>query len=118
MPRSDVLPFAEYLEHNLRRRPPDHLVVEWYAGETPQSNAYKNGRAHGAFRWNLLAHRGEVSTLRSDSMKGFPQCYEMLIFPILFEVDAFKPHLCPDDDLWPCPPLEKQTMRNWYNFTV
>jgi len=37
---------------------------------------------------------------------SFPVCYEPLGQPVLFEVEAFKPHICPDDDLWPCSPPE------------
>lgn len=59
---ADVLPFAGYLEAHQARRPPDHLVVEWYAGETDESKRHKAGRAHLGFKWNIFDHLGHKST--------------------------------------------------------
>jgi hypothetical protein len=67
----DVQPFSEYLERHQARRPPDHLVVEWFAGETSESNRYKHSgdkrsaRANIGFKYNLFDHIGTSSTLRS-----------------------------------------------------
>jgi len=98
----DMKSFGDYLEEHQARRPPDHLVVEWFAGETPQSASLKNGRAHLSFRYNILNHLGKVSTLRDARSKAFPICYEDLGEPILFEVEAFNYLKCGDDDISPC----------------
>jgi hypothetical protein len=44
-----------------------------FAGEKPQSAALKAGRAHMAFRYNILHHLGVVSTLRAAKSKAFPK---------------------------------------------
>ena len=98
----DIGAFASYLEKHRARRPPDHLVVEWFAGESAESKQYKAGRPHFGFRYNIFDHRGTTSTLRSAQQVGFPSCYEELVEPIVFEVESFKPKVCPHDDFWPC----------------
>ena len=84
------------------RRPPDHLVVEWYAGEKPESKRYRGNRANIGFKYNLFNHIGSVSTLRSQKSGSFPQCYNVLREPVVFQVEAYNPISCPNDDLWPC----------------
>ena len=98
----DLQAFANYLEQHQRRRPPDHLVVEWFAGEKPQSKKYRNNRQHMAFRYNLFDHLGKTSSLRTTLSPKYPICYEPLLVPILFEVEAFKPKICGNNDMWPC----------------
>ncbi len=98
----DLTTFGNYLLKHQRRRPPDHLVVEWFAGEKPEAKEYKNGRPHVAFKYNLFDHIGAKSTLRGKLSPAYPICYEPLIEPVLFEVEAFKPKLCPKNDIWPC----------------
>jgi hypothetical protein len=117
-PSADMSALARYLLEHQRRRPPDHLVVEWFAGERPQSAAYKAGRPHLCYRWNLLEHFGSVSTLRPQSMDGFSRCYEQMLEPIVFEVEAFKPAACPQDDMWYAPlifhaPVARQLSLIW-----
>lgn len=93
---------------NQKRRPPDHLVVEWYAGETPRSKAYKKNRANIGFRYNIFNHLGVVSTLRPTSSPKYLTCYEELLEPTVFQVEAFNPQQCPADDLWPCNHIERK----------
>lgn len=102
MHNTDLHAFLVYLLDNQRRRPPDHLVVEYYAGETAKAKQIKGDRANIGFKYNLFNHLGEVSTLRSARMTGFPRCYEVLAEPTVFKVEAYSPKECPKDDLWPC----------------
>eukprot|EP00605_Chrysophyceae_sp_TOSAG23-4_P000719 GSChrysophyteH1.ASY1.ANO1.803.1 assembled CDS len=98
----DIDHFYHYLLDNQQRRPPDHLAVEWFAGETRVSHKYKNGRMNMAYRFNIFDHIGVTSTLRSQKQTSFPRCYESLGEPTLFKVEAFDPRRCPRDDIWPC----------------
>lgn len=100
----DVLPVSRYFEGNVRRRPPDHLIVEWFAGETAFSKKYKNNRVNIGFRYNIFKHIGVRSTIRKAKFKhrNFPRCWEELVYPVVFEVEGFNPQQCPDDDIWPC----------------
>jgi hypothetical protein len=111
----DVGPFADYLLEHQARRPPDHLVVEWFAGEKDQSARYRAARQHVSFRYNLFHHIGSISSLRSEKQVAFPECYEPLGEPVLFSVEAFKPAECPNDDIWPCrpPPGFDQPLISW-----
>jgi hypothetical protein len=108
----DLHAFAGYLRQHQARRPPDHLVVEWFAGEKPQSAAVKKGRAHMAFRYNIFDHLGQRSSLRSTNSPTYPICYEPLVVPVLFEVEAFKPKRCASDDIWPCDRVGKTSGRD------
>jgi hypothetical protein len=101
---ADVPAFAAYLEEHQARRPPDHLWVEWFAGERPQSAERKAGRPHAAFRYNILEHFGASSSLRSKVAPLYALCYEELNDRVVFEVEAFKPLLCAHDWVWPCWP--------------
>ena len=101
-PHQDVLYFKSYLLRHYARRPPDHLVVEWYAGEISESKKYISDRKVMAFRHNIANHIGSKSTLRSSKHWSFPGCFEELIAPQVFEVEAWDPSKCPKDDIWPC----------------
>lgn len=107
MHNKDLNEFANYMIENQKRRPPDHLVVEWYAGETPKSKSYKKKRANIGFRYNIFNHLGTVSTLRSTASPSYLTCYQELLEPTVFQVEAFNPKQCPHDDIWPCSHVEK-----------
>jgi hypothetical protein len=83
---SDLPVFASYLLKHASRRPPDHLLVEWYASETVESLAYVKNRTHLTFKYNLLAHIGSVSSLRGGIMPSFAGCYDFLEAPVMFPV--------------------------------
>mmetsp|Transcript_9703 Transcript_9703/g.14624 ORF Transcript_9703/g.14624 Transcript_9703/m.14624 type:complete len:415 (-) Transcript_9703:104-1348(-) len=102
MHQHDLSVFAAYLTKHQARRPPDHLVVEWFAGETAESRAHKGNRANIGFRYNIFDHLGSVSTLRASASPGYLRCYDELLSPTVFEVEAFNKKQCPADDIWPC----------------
>ena len=109
----DIKPFAEYLIKHQVRRPPDHLVVEWFAGENEESAAYKQGRVHLGFRYNIFHHLGALSTLREAVSPTYPLCYEHLVPPVVFEVETWKRDMCSEDSITPCdPPLDGKTFRH------
>jgi len=108
MPYKDLLPFASYLEKHYQRRPPDHLAVEWFAGETAESKAYKAGRAHVVFKYNIFDHIGVTSSVQNFKQEGYPRCFALLLEPVNFEVDAFSIRNCPYDDIWPCQKTKKE----------
>ena len=101
---ADAAALADYLAANAARRPPDHLTVEWFAGETRDSAATKAGRPHVAFRYNVLEHFGRASSLRGTETGLYSYCYDELNSDVVFEVEAFKALQCPHIDIWPCPP--------------
>ena len=101
---SDVPVLAAYFRQHVARRPPDHMTVEWFAGEKPQSSAAKRGRPHVAFRYNLLEHFGFSSSLRAQQSPTYAFCYDEMLDGVVFEVEAFKPAQCDHDVLWPCQP--------------
>jgi hypothetical protein len=100
----DVPLLAQHYRESFRRRPPDHLLVEWFAGERAESRLVKAGRPHGAFRYNLLEHFGLTSSLRAAASGVFPFCYQLLDDKVVFEVEAFRLDQCAHEQLWPCMP--------------
>ena len=99
----DVARFGAYLWKHSRRRPPDHLAVEFYAKESTEARSHFGARAVYAFRHNIARHDGKASTLRAEAPWAMPECFEELVAPQVFPVEAWDPAACPDDDLWPCP---------------
>jgi hypothetical protein len=51
---TDALLLADYLIEHVTRRPPDHLMIEWYCGETEQSKAAIGNRKHMTFRCDAM----------------------------------------------------------------
>jgi hypothetical protein len=100
----DVPVLEAYYRKHLARRPPDHLLVEWFAGERPESAGHRADRAHVAFRYNILEHFGFASSLRAVTSPVYAYCYDELNDGVVFEVEAYKPMLCGHDDIWPCWP--------------
>eukprot|EP00474_Spongospora_subterranea_P011424 CRZ11882.1 hypothetical protein [Spongospora subterranea] len=101
--KQDMIPFAKYLVDHQTRRPPDHLIIEWFAGETRESAAYRQGRPHLTFRYNLMQHRGAASTLRDHPAQIVDDCYDVNDIGRMFDVMSFKAIDCGHDDIWPCP---------------
>lgn len=112
----DALLAADYLLQHQARRPPDHLLVEWFAGETPQSSEVKRGRPHTAYKYNLFHHLGRVSTLRPGRQGDYVQCWHLLTYPNNFHVEIFRPECNngnPHEDIWPCPEEDRQRCPPW-----
>ena len=82
--------------------------MEWYAGETEESSAYRKSRQNIGFKYNLFEHIGATSTLRSMKSGAFPMCYDLLVEPVLFKVEAWSSKECPKDDIWPCGVVSRQ----------
>lgn len=99
---ADVRALAAYLHKHQARRPPDHLLVEWFAGETNESLAHKQRRVHAAYKFNLLIHRGAVSSLRSTGQPLYVSCWRAIKPPIVFPVEAFAANCAEPEDLSPC----------------
>jgi len=106
---NDLLSFAEYLKRHRNRRPPDHLLTEYCAVEKEESlKLVGKNRPFIGYRYNVFEHIGEVSTLRESKHWIFPGCYEELIEPVVFKVEAWNSKECPNDDIWPCHTISAQ----------
>eukprot|EP00656_Telonema_subtile_P012746 TRINITY_DN16437_c0_g1_i1.p1 TRINITY_DN16437_c0_g1~~TRINITY_DN16437_c0_g1_i1.p1 ORF type:complete len:309 (+),score=38.76 TRINITY_DN16437_c0_g1_i1:112-1038(+) len=60
---ADVSVYGEYLHTRFSKRPPDHIVVEWFASETIPATQHFKGRKNAAFRYQLWEHLGSVSAV-------------------------------------------------------
>jgi hypothetical protein len=55
--------------------------------------------------------------MHTPTQVGWPGCYEELVFPVVFEGEAWKPDICSHDDMWPCERPEHWT-QDWILFHV
>jgi hypothetical protein len=107
----DLRFLIDYMADGLEVRPPDHLVTEWLAKETPAAAAYfGERRTIAAFKYNLFHHIGRVSSLRKNESPAYPECYEQLGPPTLFDVESWTKKKCPNDDVFPCEPGNKRRL--------
>jgi hypothetical protein len=106
---SDVNVLANYYSSHIARRPPDHLLVEWFAGETLESYNMKRNRPHAAFKHNLLEHFGFSSSLRETNSPMYAFCFDLLVPDVVFEVESYKPGMCLHEFIWPCLPPTQQS---------
>ena len=97
----DMEHLSAYLLRKQRLRPPDHLIVEWSAGEK-ESADYKLDRPHVVYRYNMLHHLGTVSSLRDEKQGEYPPCWHEMNTQVVFEVESFRTDECGHTDIWPC----------------
>mmetsp|Transcript_24001 Transcript_24001/g.57020 ORF Transcript_24001/g.57020 Transcript_24001/m.57020 type:complete len:326 (+) Transcript_24001:1321-2298(+) len=105
---ADLPSLVEHLAAHFVRRPPDHLVFEWFSGEWHAKqklpgSANAAGRSYRTYRHNLFYHIGHISTLSQPSNRFTPRCYELL-YDWLLPAETFKRDECPASDVWPCTP--------------
>ena len=75
---ADLRSLRRHLESHPWRRPPDHLLFEWFSGERPDTKAYAAGRSYRVFRHNLFYHIGALSTLNQPKTRFTPGCYSLM----------------------------------------
>ena len=97
----DMDHLSAYLLHKQRLRPPDHLIVEWSAGEK-ESAQYKQDRPNIIYRYNMLHHLGTVSSLRAEQQGEYPPCWHEMNTQVVFEVESFRVNECGHTDISPC----------------
>eukprot|EP01138_Halocafeteria_seosinensis_P008389 gb/GECG01008572.1/.p1 GENE.gb/GECG01008572.1/~~gb/GECG01008572.1/.p1 ORF type:complete len:539 (+),score=43.84 gb/GECG01008572.1/:1-1617(+) len=109
----DISVLANYMRQHFRRRPPDHLIVEWFAGENPQSFWDTQGRTVFAYKHNLFHHEGLDSTVGHRWKSSGPKCYDVLNKKTLFAPEAFNQDDCNHDDISPCLPTSDIRNFDW-----
>lgn len=98
----DLKVFGPYLLSRLATRPPDHIVVEWFASETAAARKYLKGRKNAAYRYQLWEHLGSVSSIGANhNAQVTPKCYELLA-DLMVPVEMYQVQQCPNDDVCPC----------------
>ena len=99
--QADLPALQRHLLTHYARRPPDHLLFEWFSGEREDTRALAAGRSYRIFRHNLFFHIGTKSTINQPSHRFIPGCYALL-YDWLLPAEVFNEKDCPDDDVWPC----------------
>lgn len=75
----DMKRLGEYLMLQRNFRPFDHLLMEWYHNETPQSQ--NSDRFSAVGKHNLFEHiGGQLSTVGHNTMASFPKCLEQITY--------------------------------------
>jgi hypothetical protein len=88
---ADIPVVTAYLLKHIARRPPDHLVPELIGKETDEARSFFAGRDNVAYKWNLLAHAGKFSTLRSAASQGYAHCGAPIVLPPAFSMGTRGP---------------------------
>ena len=75
--QADLPALQRHLLAHFERRPPDHLLFEWFSGERADTRALAAGRSYRIFRHNLFFHIGTKSTINQPSHRFIPGCYAL-----------------------------------------
>ena len=75
--QADLPALQRHLLTHFERRPPDHLLFEWFSGERADTRALAAGRSYRIFRHNLFFHIGTKSTINQPSHRFIPGCYAL-----------------------------------------
>lgn len=81
------------------------------AKETQEARDYLGLRRNMAYRHVIFNHLGKVSSIRDGPTGDFPGCWTPLVYPVVFQAEAFDPKQCPEDDMWPCTAVAGKTPR-------
>ncbi len=76
--QADLPALQRHLQVHFERRPPDHLLFEWFSGERDDTRALAAGRSYRIYRHNLFFHIGTKSTINQPSHRFIPGCYALL----------------------------------------
>jgi len=104
---ADLPSLQRHLAKHAARRPPDHLLFEWFSGERDDTRKHAFNRSYRIFRHNLFYHIGQVSTLAQPARRFTPGCYSLL-YDWLLPKEVFNREECPEDDVWPCTESARQ----------
>ena len=75
---ADLPSLTSHLTKHFDRRPPDHLLFEWFSGERQDTAQRAAGRSYRISRYNTFHHIGHLSTLSQPKGRFNPACYSLL----------------------------------------